>query len=302
MSRVARFAVMALIGMAVSGAAPAQADPLALAVQDALAQPGGIAAIVLKTYSARPISQGQICLRVTGRPFVSMEGTYIPAAQGRVSKHAKVVDASTYLLNFWSPIARLNRTEGPMLVFYLRVSPTLREGQTFDIRIDTLNTHLWDAAGAPVAVEPTPGQLAIRAADSPFHLAAEGDTIAPGETALLSAETKDPIRLSSGQATFLYDPTLAGGPAEVSIPSVYGSSTFTVDDSVAGRLVVTFMSPNQSLGALPGGFISVRLPTSTAVPLGTQAPLALDPAGTFLVDRDGRSLALDMENGELRFE
>jgi hypothetical protein len=189
-----------------------------------------------------------------------------------------------------------------MLVFYLRVSPTVREGQAFDIHIDTLNTYLWDATGAPVTVAPTAGQLAIRAADSPFHFAAEGDTIAPGETALLGAATKDPIRLSAGQATFLYDPALASGPAEVSIPSVYGSSAFTVDASVAGRLVVTFMSPNESLGALPGGFISVRLPTSTAVPPGTRAPIALDPAGTYLVDRDGRTLALDLEDSELRFE
>jgi len=302
MNRIARIAVVGLIGMALSGAALAQTEPLALVVQDAIAQPGGIAAIVLKTYSSRPVGQGQVCLKVSGRPFVSTEATYIPAPKGEVTKRSQTVDAHTFMVQFQSPTAAVNRIEGPMLVVYFRVSPTARAGQLFDIELDMLNTFLQDAGGGAVLIEPSPGQLTIRAPGAPFHFAAEGDRIAPGDTALLSAETNEPIRLSSGQATFVYNPALASGPAEVAIPPVYGNSTYTVDDSIPGRVVVNFISPNSSLGALPGGFISVRLPTSPAVPLGTRAPIALDPAGTFLIDRRGRTLALAIEDGELRFE
>ena len=48
--------------------------------------------------------------------------------------------------------------------------------------------------------------------------------------------------------------------------------------------------------------MAVDLPTKATAAIGTQSPVRLDPAGTWLKNAKGQKLRLKMENGMLAFE
>ena len=68
-----------------------------------------------------------------------------------------------------------------------------------------------------------------------------------GEVAELGVQTFEPFLVSGGRFTLRYNASLAAGPAVVKLDQRYGKSTFTVDRSKPGRLVVNFQSSNKTL-------------------------------------------------------
>lgn len=293
---------------------------LTLRINQAIGAPGGIVAIVLRTYAPRPIRQGQVVLRVRKRPPAAKLALTAEAITQPVRPFASLVSATVYSVNgdsvsqsnlagqtdgqtatvrFTSASSTVNAADGPLAVFKFKLSPNVAPGQTFDISIDPAQTGLVDQNGQPIAIEPRDDGLIIRAPQAPFLLEAEGDEVRPGEAAELGVQTFEPFPVSGGRVTLRYAPRLAGGLPTVKIDPRYGRATFTVNRATPGVLIVDFKSPDNSLNTVPGTIVAVSLPIAAAARVGDSSTVTLDPAGTWLLTRTGRKVKLKIENGRL---
>lgn len=299
---------------------------LTLRINQAIGAPGGVVAIVLRTYAPRPIRQGQVVVRIRRRPPASKqlaltaEALTAEAVTQPVRPFASLVSATVYSVNgdsvsqsvlagqadsqtatvrFTSASSTVNAADGPLAVFKFKLDPKVVPGQTFDISIDPASTGLVDQNGQPIAIEPRDDGLIIRAPQAPFLVEAEGDEVRPGEAAELGVQTFEPFPVSGGRVTLRYAPRLAGGPATVKIDPRYGKATFTVNRATPGVLIVDFKSPDNSLNTVPGTIVAVSLPVSAAARVGDSSIVTLDPAGTWLLTRTGRKVKLKIENGRL---
>lgn len=299
-------------------------DALKLRVNDAIGKPGGTVAIVLRTYAARPIRQGQVSIRVgKGRrpansrsPFtaealtqpvrpLTFLGAVVYSTRGDSATQATPTgntEGQAVNVKFSSPSGTINASDGPLAVLRFRLDPGVSAGQQYTIELDPALTSLVDGGGKPIAVEPVNAVLTVRAPSAPLSVEAEGDDVEPGETAELGVETFEPFAISGGRITLRYNPAVASGPAAVRMDPRYGKATFTVDRSKPGVLVVDFNSPNRTLNTVPGTIVAVDLPTLASAAIGTESPVTLVPAGTWLLNAKGRKLKLKLESGSLAFE
>lgn len=306
-------------------------DALKLRVNDAVGKPGGMVAIVLRTYAARPIRQGQISVRVRGggRPGtaalaasslsgptvesltqpaqpLTFLGAVVYSTRGDSATKANPTGtASNQAVNvrFTSPSGTVNASDGPLAVLRFRLDPGVTPGQQFTIEVDPAFTNLVDAGGQGIVFEPINAVLTVRAPTAPLAIEAEGDEVEPGEMAELGVQTAEPFGISSGRVTLRYNPAVAAGPPVVRIDPRYGKATFTVIRRPRrGLLIVDFKSPDKSLNTVPGTIVSVDLPTRATAGLGTETPVVLDPAGTWLLNNRGRLLRLKIESGTLAFD
>lgn len=294
-------------------------DSLTLRVNDAIGVPGGVVAVVLRTYAPRPVRQGQISIRVVRRPRPAKLGLTVEeltqparpltllsavvystrndsAAQAVLSGLA---DSQLAKVQFQSPSGTVNASDGPLAVLRFRLDPSVAPGQTYDLSFDSAVTSLTDGSGQPVTLDPRPGTLTVRAPSAPFLVEAEGDEVEPGETAELGVETYEPFQVSGGRITLRYALRVAGGPPVVRLDPRYGRASFTVNTSQPGRLVVDFKSPDSSFNTVPGSIIGVTLPISGAAAIGANTKVTLDPAGTWLLNRKGKKIKLRLEGGDL---
>jgi len=294
-------------------------DLLKLRANDAIGMPGGTVAIVLRTYAARPIRQGQISIRVgrpaTGRSALTVEAlrqpvrplTFLSAVvfstRGDSATQASptaAADSQGVDVRFSSASATVNAADGPLAVLRFRLDPAVAPGQRYTIAIDPSLTALVDGGGRAIDIQPINAVLTVRAPSAPLAVEAEGDEVAPGETAELGVQTFEPFTLSGGRVTLRYDAAIAGRAA-VRMDPRYGRANFTVTRR-PGVLIVDFQSPDRTLNTVPGTIVAVSLPTRASVAIGTESPLTLDPAGTWLKNSKGQKLKLKIENGTLVFQ
>lgn len=309
--------IVAFVGAPVFGD-----DSMTLRVDDVRAGPGEVVAVVVRTYAPRGVEQGEICVTASSSggggkaaliseiltksvpsPFVALEAVEVFSADGDVTLVAAFDDTDqTALLQFQSPSATVNDTDGPLAIFYFRVSASISSAAEFEIGIDPDGTFLIDADGEMIDVEPRAGRLEVRPLGDTLRLEALDDRVEPGETAEISVETHESAAIASGQVVLTYDPSFVSGTPQVSMDPQHGSSTFTVDTSVAGRVLVAFQSSDSSLGGVPGDIITFHLPTSTTLADGSKSALVLDPALTYLVGSQGQWIALELRDGELEID
>ncbi|HSU81417.1 MAG TPA: hypothetical protein VLR69_03310, partial [Thermoanaerobaculia bacterium] len=252
---------------------------LVLRVNPAIGAPGGTVAVVLRTYAPRPVRQGQIVVRVARRkpakglgltledltapvrPLIFLSATvYSPRndalTQGLLNGLA---DSQLAKVTFQSPSGSVNSADGPLAVFLFRLDPSVKPGDAFDLTLDPVQTGLTDAAGAPVTLAPRSDVLTVRAPSAPFKLEADGDKVQPGAVAELGVNTFEPFGVSGGRITLTWDARLSGGAPTVKLDPRYGKSTYTVDSSKPGRLVVDFKSPDSSFNTIPGTIVAISL-------------------------------------------
>ena len=290
-------------------------DELTLRVNDAISEPGGLAAIVVRTYSSRGLSSGQLemeagSVRVpTGAsgagPFSSLERVRVFANRNDVSFDATAGATEvkqTVLLQFVSDTAAVNRSDGPLVVYYFRVRDDVQPGQRFRISIDAANTMIFDRAGNPVPIRPRSGDLTIRSIAAPYKAEAEGDKIAPGELAELGMETFEAVAMASGSVGFRFDPAIATSRPRVKLSKKYGKRRYSVDRSEPGLVLVEFRSPNDSWNTVPGQLVSIKFRTPSTARVGSSSRVWLDPALTFFVDPEGDILPYKLEGNRVRFE
>ncbi|HEY3569956.1 MAG TPA: hypothetical protein VGP73_18625 [Thermoanaerobaculia bacterium] len=293
---------------------------LVLRVNPAIGAPGGTVAVVLRTYAPRPVRQGQIVVRVSRRPKpakglgLTLEDLAAPVrpltflsatvysprndalTQGLLNGLA---DSQLAKVTFQSPSGSVNSADGPLAVFLFRLDPSVRPGDAFDLTLDPIQTGLTDSAGQPVTLAPRSDVLTVRAPSAPFKLEADGDKVQPGAVAELGVNTFEPFGVSGGRITLTWDARLSGGAPTVKLDPRYGKSTFTVDSSKPGRLVVDFKSPDSSFNTIPGTIVAISLPISASASIGASSPFTLDPAGTYLLTRKGRKVKLALQNGTI---
>jgi len=278
---------------------------LVVRVNDATGVPGGMIAVTLRTYASRPIGQGQLCLETTPQPETPAPDRPVATVQGSVV-YSDVPDVSSaltsnleqdpqsLLLQFSSASASVNASDGPLAVFFMQLTEQVLPGETYELILDLQNSSLTDENGVPVSIVPRNGRLTIRAPGDPIGVAASAEDAFPGGTALLSFETFEPIALASGRVGIRYDAALAGGPPVVTMNPRHGSAIFSTDTSTPGLVVVDFGSPDRTLNRIPGDLIDIDLPLLSSVTPGTQSPVMLDEAMTFLVAAQGQILPLSL--------
>jgi hypothetical protein len=300
-------------------------DELTLRLDDAIGKPGGQVSIVLRTYAARPIRQGRLGVRtrpqafrlgdlrpdplakeaaVAAGPFDRLLSVTVFSAEGdsiTTSGWAKGTDGQPTHVEFRSATASINAADGPLLVLKYRLAAHVAPGETYLVDFDPALTSLIDAQGQSVALDHRPAELTIRPAAGAIAIEAEGDEVEPGETATVGLHTFEPIPLAGGQMGLVYDPTVVTGPPVVRIDPRFGRASFTVRRPRPGKLVVKFTSADKSLNTVPGLLVAVDLETGSAVPVGLETEVRLDPRTTYLLDAQGRRLSLAIENGDLSF-
>jgi hypothetical protein len=295
---------------------------LVLRVNPAIGAPGGIVAVVLRTYAPRPIRQGQISVRVSRRSRPAKLGltlddltapirpltlisavVYSPQndalAQGLLNG---LTDGQLAKVTFQSPSGSVNSADGPLAVFRFRLDPSVKPGDIFDLSLDPVQVALTDPAGQPITIAPRSDALTVRAPSDPFRLEADGDKVQPGAVAELGVNTFEPFLVSGGRVTLTWNPAVAGGAPTVKLDPRYGKSTFTVDTSKPGRLVVDFRSPDSSFNTVPGTIVAITLPISASVGIGTSSAFTLDPAGTFFLNRRGKKIPLKLQSGTIQIQ
>ena len=286
---------------------PAQArDTLRLRVHDAIAVPGGRAAVVLRTYAPRPVGVGQICFRASSSaigggqtaagPFASLESwTVFPDGEDVASdvsvQHRP--DGMEILVDFESLSGAVNRHDGPLAVFFFRVAEDVQVGQRFEVTVDLPNTTLFDPAGQAITVEPRAGELAIRAPSDRYLVAFEGDEIEPGETAELELQTYEPFEIASAHLVLRYRKRLAAGSPVVRVDPRHGRRRVEIDTSRNGRIVVDLESANASFNSVPGSIVRAALPTRADV--RGAFPIKVVRRKSFMVDAEGQTLPVRFE-------
>lgn len=320
-------AILLLGSLAVPQSASA-AEALALRTNDAEGIPGGVVAVVVRTYASRAIGQGQILFRGGGlrskaieapkrrgrggegegggsgpsgpSPFVALESFVVFSARDDARSQGSF-DAQKATLSFNSPSRTINAADGPLAIFYFRLADWVQPGQVYEIGVDP-GTTLVDDKGRRVQVEPRNGELEIVANTGGQELEVEPTgVVKPGRMAIVGLETKVPEPLGSGRIGFRYDKSIARKPPFVRVDPRMGNVRFNADVSTPGLVLITFEATDGSFNRFPGAIFEVRIPTGKWVRRGTRAALTLDPALTFLVDGEGDVLDLELENGVLIF-
>jgi hypothetical protein len=293
---------------------------LTLRVNPAIGAPGGVVAVVLRTYAPRPIRQGHVTIRTVRRPpskalgltlealtqpvrpFLSLLSAVVYSVQGDSVTQALLsglADSQMTQVNFQSPSGSVNAADGPLAVFFFRLDPSVRPGDTFDLTIDPIPTSLVDPAGQPITIAPRAGVLTVRAASAAFKVEADGDKVQPGAVAELGVNTFEPFAVAGGRVTVTWDPQIAGGAPAVRLDPRYGRVTYTADTSRPGRLVVDFKSPDASFNSVPGTIVGISLPIAASASIGASSPFKLDPAGTWFLNRKGRKIKVALQNGTI---
>lgn len=291
------------------------AEPLTLRVQDAIATPGGIVAVVLRTYASRPIGQGQLCLVATPiesptppptdpRPLGSYLGSVVFSDFGdaQVGLVAEVsTDPQMIVVQFSSQSGTVNMSDGPLAAFFFRLDESVPPGSTFRLVVDTPNSLLLDPNGNTILIEPREGELTSRLPADPFSLQADGTRVGPGETAGIAVSTLESFPISEAQIVLRYDSAVARGTPQVRMNPRHGPAEFEVDSSIPGMIVVNFSSTVEAVNYVPGDLIQIDLPISRQVEVGGSSRLWIDPAMSWVAASPGQLLPITLEDDVLEF-
>ncbi len=301
---------VAVVGVLLAGAVAAavmESRKLTVRINDAVGEPGGVVAVVLRTYASRPLGQGQLCFSATRAadpaPFAAVEGFKVFGKRDVKAevKLETVGDRQELFLQFSSKRGTVNRADGPLAVVYLRLKDSVRRGQTFDLALDPGQTLLFDKSGAEITVRTRGGELEVRGRRGRQKIAADGDVIRPGDNVKIGVETFEPFAILEGQVGLLYDPAIVREPPRVRMDRRHGKRKFTSDTSTPGLVLVNFSSRRALISSVPGKFIEIRLKTRDDVPVGTESVLSFDPSLTFFLDENGDVLPVKLEDKKLVF-
>jgi len=206
-----------------------------------------------------------------------------------------------FLLEFFSPTATINDSDGPLVAHFMRLRSDLAPGTSFRLGLDPTDTWLVNEFSNLVPIEVRQGVMTVRAHGAPIEIDADGGEVQPGRIAPVALETTESVPLSHGRVILAFDPDIATGPPSVRIDNRIGQADFTVDHPEPGRAVVRFESVNRNLNRLPGNIIEFAIPTRADVPLGTKSLVRFLPASE-LYDREGNLLNVRFESGHIEFE
>ena len=288
LGRIAALAVPSFLPAVPALALP---EPLTLRVEDGEAVPGEVLAVVVRTYSPRGLSSGQICFRGTANLAArSGEPPSGTAATGALPLEAllgfevfsdagdAIFDAvfepltGETLLTFQSPSAGVNASDGPLAVLYFRLASTVAPGTSFEIAIDLAATAVEDGDSRAVTVEPRAGRFEALEDSAAFDVGAEGDAAVPGQRAELGFTTSRHLPLEGGEILLRFDPSIAAADwadrLEVNLDPRHGTATAMAETPAPGEIRILVHSPDRTWSSVPGQIVTIRLPIASDAPPG----------------------------------
>ncbi|MDH3588524.1 MAG: hypothetical protein OEQ74_03900 [Gammaproteobacteria bacterium] len=312
-------ATLVLAGSAAAGGV--EPEPLTLRVHDATAVPNGIAAVVLRTYAARPIRQGQVCLAArrllrqptpvvkkgmpgqpvnrgtSAVPFAALLGAAVFSDANDAVEQLQFLEGELdqiTMLEFDSPSASVNMSDGPLMVLYYRMRGDVAPGDEYEIEVDLANTALVDPDQQPLLVDARNGRLRIRAPSDPVDVSAAAEAPDVSNTVMVSMQTHEPIAIASGQLGLRYSQGLMPELPKIRIDPRHGNGQ---RDVVYTRdlIVVQFWSPDNSLNTVPGDIVSFYFEIDMNADPGIDRSVWLDPAFTYFYDLNGTAVTLGLE-------
>jgi hypothetical protein len=266
--------------------------------------PGGLVAIVVRTYTPRPISQGQLSIRGGAArargasPFAAIESWTVFSSEGDASGSATLdPNGDQIQLQFASVSASVNDSDGPMLVVYAWLDGSYLAGTELEVSLDALGTAVVDEYGTPIEVELRSGTLSVVAEGTALAIGAEGEDALPGGIARLGVITEQVQRWMSGYLEFNYPSEIAAALPLVAIDPRYGSASLVVQHPEPGRVTISFLSADFSLNHLPGEVLQIDLPLVSDAPQNSTWPVSIDPATALILAPDGNPIPLEVHPG-----
>ena len=171
-------------------------ESLALRVNNAAALAGGVGAFTIRTYSSRPVNQGQVCIRVKQRLRGLANNPIASISQVTVFGHNDDPAETIFLdndgadqiivLQFSSKTSSINAVDGPLAAVFFEVDASAPAGARYDLELDLANTVLVDANGSTIPLELRDGRLDIRGPGEALSLAAAAEPTFAGGVAFMS--------------------------------------------------------------------------------------------------------------------
>ncbi len=295
-----------LIAFLIAATLPAHADDdeLVLRVQDAVAAPGGDAVISLRTYATRPVGQGTICLAMRDTsggmpPLSAFKGAKVFGQAGDVVERFDVIEQNGAMiidLMFSSASASINTVDGPMAALYFTVSPDAVPGSKIAVDLDLDQTTLSDENGLPIVLQQRGGELTIRHPSAPLEVAAEADLPdVVGDPVTVSFQSNEPFCIGSGQVAIRYGRRVLSGPAQLLEDPRFGLAKIKMDHD-PGLVMFNVLESAPGFNDLPGNILSVLLEPAVNQPPDAELDIIIDPALTYLYDKDGSLLPIAIDN------
>lgn len=302
-------ALVALGSLALApGPEVASAQSLRLEVQESRVINDGVAAISLRTFRSRPVSQGQLCLRalnsVPSSPLSAINSSTVFSGNADASSNAFLVPDNVapeaVMVTFESPTQSINDEDGPLLVVYVQVRDDLVVGEVFPVEIDLPNSFLLDASGTPIPIDPVDSILTVVGDQEDLEIEIEGEDDAyPGGDAYITIETDQIVGWSSASFDVHYPDEITDGPVEVLVDPRVANANVTVTENVVGILEIRIDSPDDSLNLLPGDLVEIVFPVRADTAPNSVWPVSIQQDTAEVLNANGSSLGIEIENGVL---
>ncbi len=287
--------------------AGAGVEPLTLRINDGAGVPGQVIAVVIRTYSPRGLTQGQICVGGGGGAPLNRGAAVLEALvdfqvfspQGDVTADVDFDSAAgTTLLTFQSPSAGVNESDGPMAVLFYRVASEAVPGTQIELAIEPADTEVFDAQSMPVTIEPRSGTFEVQPPSAALEVSLEDGAAPPAELVEVAISTERSLPLDSGLLVLTFDPSWIADDFpqgfELLTDPRYGSLDAAWSTPSPGRIEISLSSPDHSFNRIPGDILRIRLPIHAAAEVGSSHGLSFDPS-SFLVSAGGTTLDLAFE-------
>ena len=306
-----------VLGICLPALAGAQGGSLTLRINDMEAEQGGLVAIVVRTYASRPITQGQLCLRAVARrsangpdrgvgtsPFISIDDWTVFSSQGDATGAVGLVGGSQIDIDFSSLTSSINDADGPLLVIYARLDPSIVADTELEISLDGLGTEIFETVGGmvqPISTRLRSGTLSVVSQGAPLDLVPGAEDSLPGSVARLAVVSQRILPWTSGYLEFSYPVSIAAGLPSVTVDPRYGNASLIVLHPSPGVVAIDFQSADQSLNYLPGEILQINLPLLEGAVPGTYQ-VSIEPTTAEIRDSTGQPLVLAIDNTEGLFE
>ncbi|REK07653.1 MAG: hypothetical protein DWQ36_11755 [Acidobacteria bacterium] len=187
-----------LLALALPSASSAGED-ITLRTNDVDGAPGQVVRIEIRTYSPRPVGQGQMCVRagrpgafllaaprgseaggssprsatqasvlLSGAPFAEFLGGVVYSEEGDVYAEftmREVNGVPELVVEFDSPSGTINQSDGPLAHLDFRLRDDLPIDDEWEVGVDLSGTEIFGPLGEQLEVRVEPGRLRIREDD-----------------------------------------------------------------------------------------------------------------------------------------
>ncbi len=273
---------------------------LTLAVDDGMVVPGDSGNVLVRSLGALPLSRGR--LTITMQPPIFIDNPVL--GFGSTTQIGSFVVASpaagTYVVDLNGSSAPFNTEAGVLVVLSGTVRQDLSVGGTVDV---FLEAEAVSATGRTARARCKGGRLSVVSDDASLVLRIDStEDLVPGATVELVIRTYNPKPISQGQVDLAFDRRVFRTVDAVTVQGAEPDVSYRADLGTPGLILLSFSSPSASINRLDGAMITLRMTLDATLQPGDQTWLTIDLPNTFLLDQDGRPVALATRGGQFTIE